>query len=275
MMDDLFFNTMLDGHPKEVKEILVPIIGRDVNITEVRTQSTVSNLYGRAVRLDIEAYEIKQSKIAAAYDIEVENWEKDANPSRARYNHAALDTHVSNSGLKWDELPETFVILIYKKDYFKQGLPVYHIENVVLETGQQFDDKQHILYVNGSYHGNDKVGHLVHDMRCKNPDEMFNEILAERARQVKNDEKEINRMCEAMEKQRQIGLEEGRMEGRMEGRIEGRAEGLTEGRSKERRETALRMVTAGFSYETIAQCLGIPEEDVYNLLADSARENTL
>lgn len=178
-----------------------------------------------------------------------------------------MDTHVTNNGLKWDELPETFVILIYKKDYFKQGLPVYHIENVVLETGQQFDDKQHILYVNGSYHGDDKVGHLVHDMRCKNPYEMFNEILAERARQVKNDEKEINRMCEAMDKQRQIGLEEGR--------IEGRAEGLTEGRSKERRETALRMAGAGFSYETIAQCLGILPEDVHDLLSDKTTENTL
>ncbi len=60
-------------------------------------------------------------------------------------------------------LPENYVIFITENDLFETGLPVYHIDRVVKETGKPFGDASHILYVNGAYRGDDPVGRLMHD----------------------------------------------------------------------------------------------------------------
>ena len=54
------------------------------------------------------------------------------------------------------------------------GLPIYHINRVVEETGKKFQDKAHITY----------------------------EVLAERVRYFKEDEEGVAAMCEAMEDMR-------------------------------------------------------------------------
>ena len=42
-----------------------------------------------------------------------------------------------------------------------------------------FGDGQEIIYVNGEYKGDDPIGRLVHDMWCKNADDMYYPELAE------------------------------------------------------------------------------------------------
>ena len=48
-----------------------------------------------------------------------------------------------------------YTIFIYKHDKFRAGLPVYHINRYVGETGEMFEDGSNIIYVNGTYSGDD------------------------------------------------------------------------------------------------------------------------
>lgn len=52
-----------------------------------------------------------------------------------------------------------------------------------------FGDGQEIIYVNGEYKGDDPIGRLVHDMWCKNADDMYYPELAEKVRYYKSTEK--------------------------------------------------------------------------------------
>ncbi|MCR5290575.1 MAG: hypothetical protein K6E51_11325 [Treponema sp.] len=56
---------------------------------------------------------------------------------------------------------------------------------IVEECNVPFGDESHIIYVNGTYRGNDPLGDLMHDFHCKKADDMKNKILAERARYLK------------------------------------------------------------------------------------------
>lgn len=39
------------------------------------------------------------------------------------------------------------MIFITENDVMKAGLPIYHIDRVVRETGKLFEDEEHIIYV--------------------------------------------------------------------------------------------------------------------------------
>lgn len=62
-----------------------------------------------------------------------------------------------------------------------------------------FDDGSHIIYVNGSYQGDDPVGKLVHDFSCKRSDEMYYNELANGVRHFKETEGGRKIMCQAVE----------------------------------------------------------------------------
>ena len=82
---------------------------------------------------------------------------------------------------------------------FGMGLPVYHIDRMVEETGRPFGEASHILYVNGTYRGDDPMGRLMHDFFCTEAGDMHYGILAERVRYFKRTEEGVKAMSEAME----------------------------------------------------------------------------
>ena len=83
----------------------------------------------------------------------------------------------------------------------KQGKPLYHIKRRVEESDfALFGDGAHILYVNGEYRNlDDPIGRLMHDFHCKNAEDMFSPILAERVNHFKGSEEGGNQMCRIME----------------------------------------------------------------------------
>ena len=103
---------------------------------------------------------------------------------------------------------------------------LYPIERMNLATHEPFNDREHILYVNGQYHGYDALGKLRHDFLCNNPDDMHYDMLAERSRYFKENPKGVSEMCKAMEDMRNEAWERGRVEGRAEGRLNSLAESV-------------------------------------------------
>ena len=79
-----------------------------------------------------------------------------------------------------------------------------------------FEDRQHILYVNASYHGDDDIGRLMHDFLCSDPDDMYTEILADKARYLKIDPKGVDIMCKAIEDLREESIQRGIDQNRVE-----------------------------------------------------------
>jgi hypothetical protein len=151
---------------------------------------------GRSIRIDIYAKDAK----GYIYDIEIQRSDEGADSHRARFHSGMIDTRMLKAGQDFTELKDSYIIFITERDVMGAGLPLYHIEKKVLETGADFNDGSHIIYVNGAYkNDNDSVGKLMHDFRCVDAADMFNPILAEQVRFYKETEGGREIMCRTFE----------------------------------------------------------------------------
>lgn len=196
LMDDEFMTKCFEDNVECTELVLRIVMDKDdLKVKSARTQYTVKNLQGHSVRLDIFAGDSMNRK----YNIEIQKSEKRAGSKRARYNSSLMDANAILPGDDVEMLPENYVIFILEGDLFGLGLPVYHIDRVVEETGMPFGDASHILYVNGAYRGEDPLGRLMHDFSCTDADDMIYEKLAERVRYFKENKEGVKAMSKAME----------------------------------------------------------------------------
>lgn len=198
LIDDDFMAAVFEDHA--CAEFLLQIILKrnDLVVREVHGQYNIKNLQGRSDRLDILAVDQDNR----AYNIEVQRSDRGASEKRARYNSSLLDVNLTESGSSYDALNETYVIFITENDVLRAGLPIYHIERTVQETGMVFNDRAHIIYVNSQIKDETALGKLMHDFFCTNSKDMNYSILAQRVRYFKEDTKGVAAMCRAMEKMR-------------------------------------------------------------------------
>ena len=122
-----------------------------------------------------------------------------ARPKRARYSSSLIDANAILPGDDTELLPETYVIFITENDVLRGNLPIYHVERMIKENGKLFDDKSHIIYVNGEIKDETPLGKLMQDLSCANPNEMNYKELADRARFFKKDEEGRKIMSKIME----------------------------------------------------------------------------
>lgn len=199
LLDDDFM-TIVFARNSEAAELVLNIIldRNDLKVIEVVAQREYKNPVtgGRSVKLDIYA-EDSEGKV---YDIEVQNDDAGADVHRARFHSSMLDTKMLKEKQKFKEIHDSYVIFITKNDYMKMGLPMYHVERTVRETGTLFGDGSHIIYMNGSYKDDSNpVGRLMHDFRCTSAVDMFYPELAKPVRHFKETEEGQNQVCKAME----------------------------------------------------------------------------
>lgn len=185
LIDDVFMNKVFED--KSCVELLLQIIldRTDLHVESVNLQHGISNLQGRAVRLDILAVD-DSGKI---YNIEVQKNDYGAQAKRARYNSSLLDANITEAGNQYENLKETYVIFITENDVMQARHPIYHIDRIVKETGENFNDEAHIIYVNAQIQDETALGKLMHDFFCVNAENMKYSILAERVRYFKETKK--------------------------------------------------------------------------------------
>ena len=164
----------------------------DLKVLEVQTQKSVENIYGRSVRFDVFATDTK----GKLYNIEVQRADSGAIPQRARYNSVMLDYHELNKQEKFKALPESFIIFITENDVIGDGEKIYHADRIIKETGKDFNDGTHIIYVNGSFKGEKgkPLDDLIHDFFCANPQEMRHKQLDDRVKFLKENKGEVDSM---------------------------------------------------------------------------------
>lgn len=221
LIDDTFMTQVFNNI--QAMELLLKIIfnDKDLSVVDVETQAVIENFAGHSVRMDSKSEDKKQQ----LYNVEVQRSDGGANPKRARFNSGALNAIALPKGEDYKKLPDTYVIFITESDVLEGGLPLYHIDRYVRETGRPFNDGGHIIYVNSEIQDDTPLGRLMHDFYCENPEDMYYKELRNRANYFKHTEEGVKRMCEIMEKIADESREEGRMEGLAKGRTEGRAEG--------------------------------------------------
>ena len=107
-----------------------------------------------------------------------------------------------------------------------------------------FNDKEHIIYVNGQNNADTPLGKLMHDFKCNDPRDMYYNNLAERADHLKNTEGGREEMCKIME------------------------EIKSEGVRQEKYQIAINLLKMGIaSDEQISQATGLTIEEVQALSA--------
>ena len=211
LLDDDFMTKVFEDI--SCAELLLRIILNDegIRVLEAHSQRGIKNLQGRSVKLDILAVDSHNR----VFNVEVQRSDRGAGAKRARYNSALIDANVTEPGDQYEDLNETFVIFITENDVMKAGLPIYHIDRVVRETGKLFEDKEHIIYVNSQIKDETKLGRLMHDFSCTDAKDMYNKVLADRVRYFKEDERGVEIMCREMEIMRNQAHEEGIEKGRI------------------------------------------------------------
>lgn len=198
LLDDDFMSKVFED--KDCTEFLLQIIlnRTDLKVLRVHGQYDIRNLQGRSVRLDILAVDTEER----VYNIEIQRSDKGAVVKRARYNSSLIDANITEPGEKYENLCESYIIFITENDIMKAGLPIYHVDRIVKETGELFGDESHIIYVNSQIKDESALGKLMHDFSCTDAKDMNYKILADRVRYFKEDEKGVATMCRAMEEMR-------------------------------------------------------------------------
>jgi hypothetical protein len=119
------------------------------------------------------------------------------------------------------------------------GFPIYHIDRHIKEADDSFQDEAHIIYVNSRKQEDTELGRLMHDLHCKNADEMHSPVLAKRVHELKDTQKGVELMCHEMEKIYSEGMESGEKRGEL----------------KKAKETALSLAEMGLPVKKIAKAV--------------------
>ena len=234
-IDDDFMTACLADNVEGVELILRILLKReDIKIKSLHIQEPMKNLRGRSAVLDVHAVDSTKKE----YDVEIQRSDAGAGAKRARHNISLLYAHILKPKEDTENIPDSYVIFITEIDVMMGDQPLYPVERYVTigENRVLFGDGSHILYVNGKYRGNDEIGKLMHDFSCIDPDDMNYEVLAQKARYFKRDEKGVAAMCKMLEDMRKEAAEEAEL--------------------KNARETAERLIKKGkMTLEDIADCV--------------------
>lgn len=198
LFDDNLMSHVFDKNIEATELILRIILGETIKVIRVDVQDELKNPLtdGRNITLDVHAVDSHGKEI----DIEVQGDAKGAAVERARFHSSMVDARMLKASQDFKELNDSYVIFIYKKDKFKEGLPVYHIDRYVRETGKLFEDGSHIIYVNGSYKGEGKIAQLIEDFHQRESEDMHYKALADGVRHFKETEEGRKIMCESVKK---------------------------------------------------------------------------
>lgn len=198
LFDDDLMAMVFDGNNLATGLLLKIILKRDdITVISVVGQREFQNpvVGGRDIRLDILA----KDSMGKYYNIEVRKGAEGAHVRRARFNSSMMDSRMLKAGQEFSELRDSYMVFITQTDIFGYGIPIYTVNRRFEEIDVPFQEGSHIVYVNGSYKGDDAVGRLMHDFGCKESKDMYYPELAKGLTHFK-EEGGRKIMCEAVEK---------------------------------------------------------------------------
>ena len=261
-IDDIMFHKMAE-HKEFCEEILRVILEDDkLTVKEAIPQWSGKNLKGRSVVLDAKCLTGDGRNI----NIEVQKENNDNHLKRVRYNGAILTTNIAKRRKKFKFIPDVCIIFISKFDIFKGGLPIYHVDKVVRETGELINDGLTEIFINVTSRNDSKVSKLM-ELFIK--DDAYNtdafpitsEIKA-RFKSSVGGRKEMNEMLEKMFKEEKKEI---RKRGIKLGEKRGIKLGEKRGSENEKIRIAKDMKKMSLPSSLIAELTGLSEKKILTL----------
>ena len=262
-IDDLMFSKMAES--KEFcEEILRVILDDDkLIVTENIPQCKVKNLHGRSIIMDAKCVTGDGRHI----NIEVQKADNDDHLRRVRYNGSVLTTNITETGTKFEFVPDVCVIFISAFDMFKSGLPLYHVKKVVMETGHVVEDGLTEIYANAVIDNGSKFSKL---MKVFTENNTYNTeefpVTSEIKARFKFDEGGAIKMDETLQRWKEEWISEGEARGEKRGEERGEKRGRKEGEKlgakNEKIKIAGDLKKRGFKDELIAEITGLSEKMV-------------
>ncbi len=217
IMSDIFGRNVFKDQRCTEHILRIILKDKELKVVDQKLQADYKNLHGRGVVLDCLVVD-GQNRV---FNVELQQDNEGAHPKRARYHLSLMDTNVLEPGQEFDKLPEAYVIFITQKDFLGKNLPILHINRIIEETGEEFGDQSHMIYVDASKQEEDtELGRLMHDLNCRDVADMQKGILAERVRLLKETERGVEQMCKEMDELYHEAFGEGKAEGKAEGSTE-------------------------------------------------------
>ena len=249
-IDDLMFRKMAE-HKAFCEEILRVILEDDkLIVTENIPQCEIKNLQGRSIIMDAKCVTGDGRHI----NIEVQKADNDNHLKRVRYNGSILTTNITETGTKFEFVPDVCIIFISAFDMFKKGLPLYHVKKIVLETGQFVKDGLSEIYANALIDSGSKFSKL---MKVFTENDTYNTddfpVTSEIKAGFKKDEGGVMKMDETLQKWMRESEEIGEKRGEKQGA------------KNEKFKIAKIMREDGLNPELIMRFTGLPKDVVMTL----------
>ena len=219
LFHDTFMKVVLND--LEVCQYVIRILMDDptIEIVDVRNQYRLARLTSKDSILDILAEDSR----GRFYNLEIQRDTTPDHPRRTRLYGAMVDGEYLQKGEDYDAMPEVYVIYISRTDLWKMGRMETPVKKYLKgqREDEQYDDGQHVIYVNAAVDDGSKKAALLHYFKTADPDDMSQGPLSRRVRYLKREEGGLNEMCEYSQRIYNGGKEEGRREGLSEGKSEG------------------------------------------------------
>ena len=238
LIDDYYFTLYAQCYPDDFSMIVSTFLDKDIEI-DTSTVKYQKNLIlpddGKDVRFDVVA----DTKDGGQVVLEVES-KKKFPELRLRYYMSRMDGDLLSKGEIYNQLKDSYVIVVSPVDMRKQNKPRYCIRSCYVESPTKIgknpaivDNGQVAVYINASYNNErdfSKLADLIHDFTCENPNDIKTEIIREHSNNLKSKGKEHDRMMALAENTvLRLPLYNGRLLTEDEQR-EAREEGMAKGK---------------------------------------------
>lgn len=200
LMDDAMFESMCQS-PEFVEELLQTILNDSklhIKSETLMAQKSIRNLRGRSIRMD--AY--VEGQEGNAFNVEVQKSDNCNHVKRVRYNASLITAQRTEPGDTFEDVQSLCMIYISEKDIFHKQRTLYHVQNTIIETGDLVDNGLKEIYVNTEAQDNTKVAALMglfHKKELDNLDKKMFPNTYTQFTKLKNDNREVARMCEKIQ----------------------------------------------------------------------------
>ena len=259
LKDDFMFGLIMHD-PKYVKPFLEMILKIKIRkVVYPQSQKSIDlSANAKAIRLDVYVEDDQNT----VFNLEMQTSDNRNLPKRMRYYQGVIDLNILQKGQDYTKLKKSYVIFICTFDPFGEGRHIYTFCNTCQEnTALTLDDDavKIILSTKGTMDDvSPEMKRILDYIDGKGASDKFTEELEEAVCSARQNERwRLDYMTLEYEYRQRY------LEGKEEGREEGRAEGRAEGRER----TIQKLHERGESIASIADIVGLNEEEVKRVIS--------
>ena len=258
LIDDVLFEKFMEDAAacEELLQVILENSRIKVKPETLVAQKSLRNLAKRSVRLDayIEGVEDR------VYNIEIQRSDNCNHVKRVRYNASTITINKSEPGDEFEDVQDVIVIYISEFDMFGAGKTVYHVENVIRETGNPVNDGLMSVYVNTEVADDSLISDLMQCfLKTDFKDDKFPNI-SRRMKELKHGE-EDEKMCKSVEEYAERKAKETAKEAAKEAAKKATEEAVKKAMA-EKKKTVEKLNDMGMDISLIASAVDMDEETI-------------